>query len=243
MRTSLVIMKRELQGYFSTPLAYVFLFVFLFFANFLTFRSPFFEARQADLRIFFDVLPVLFIFLVPAIGMRLWAEERKSGTIEMLFSLPVRVGEAVLGKFLAAWVFIGASLLLTFPMIVTVNYLGSPDNGVIAAGYLGAFFLSGCYLAVSMFCSSISSSQVVSFILSVMACTVFVFADYPSVLVVLQKFASPGMIEAVENMSFVVHFESIRRGVIEFTDITFYVFFIAGWISAACVVLHGRREA
>ena len=243
MRTALVIMKRELRGYFSTPLAYVFLFVFLFFANFMTFRSPFFEARQADLRLFFDLLPVLFIFLVPAIGMRLWAEERKSGTIEMLFSLPVTVGQAVMGKFLAAWIFIGVALILTLPMVVTVNYLGTPDNSVIAAGYLGAFLLAGCYLSVSLFCSSLSSSQVVSFILSVMVCTVFVFADYPSVLVVLQSFLSAAMIEAIENLSFVVHFESIRRGVIEFRDLAFYVLFIAGWITASSIVLDGRREA
>ena len=243
MRTSLVIMKRELRGYFSTPLAYVFLFVFLFFANFMTFRASFFEMRQADLRVFFDLLPVLFIFLVPAIGMRLWAEERKSGTIEMLFSLPVTVGQAIMGKFLAAWLFIGVAIFMTLPMVITVNYLGAPDNGVIVAGYAGAFLLAGCYLAVSLFCSTLSNSQVVSFILSVMLCTVFVFADYPSVLLVLQSFIPMPLIEALENMSFVVHFESIRRGVIEFRDVAFYALFIAGWIAAASIVLDGRREA
>ncbi len=243
MNTALVVMKRELRGYFTTPLAYVFLFVFLFFANFMTFRSPFFEARQADLRVFFDLLPVLFLFLVPAIGMKLWAEERKSGTIEVLFSLPVTVGRAVMGKFIAAWLFIAVALLLTFPMVITVNYLGSPDNWVIAAGYIGGLLLAGCYLAVSMFCSSITANPVVSFILSVVICSLFVFADYPSVLLVLESFLSAAMLEAVENLSFVLHFESLRRGVIEFRDMAFYVLFITGWVLATAVWINGRREA
>ncbi len=243
MHTIAAVMKRELKAYFSTPVAYVLLFVFLFFSSFFTFRGRYFEVRQADLRIFFDMLPLLFIFLVPAIGMRLWAEERKTGTIELLFSLPVTVRQAVIGKYLAAWIFIGVALILTFPLIITTNYLGDPDNFVILTGYLGAFLLSGCYLVVSIFCSAFTSNQVISFIVSVMVCSIFVFADYPSVLNVLQTILPAVMVEAVENMSFVVHFESIRRGVIEFRDLSFYLLFIVGWLAATCLVLNERREA
>ncbi|MCK9275326.1 MAG: ABC transporter permease [Syntrophales bacterium] len=243
MHTIAAVMKRELKAYFSTPVAYVLLFVFLFFASFLTFRGRYFEVRQADLRIFFDMLPMLFIFLAPAIGMRLWSEERKTGTIELLFSMPVTVKQAVIGKYLAAWIFIGVALLLTFPLVITTNYLGNPDNFVIFTGYLGAFLLSGCYLVISIFCSSITSSQVISFIVSVMVCSIFVFADYPSMLNVLQTFLPAAMVEAVENMSFVVHFESIRRGVLEFRDISFYLLFITGWIAATCLMINERREA
>ncbi|MBN1829331.1 MAG: ABC transporter permease [Deltaproteobacteria bacterium] len=237
------IAKRELKCYFSTPLAYVILFVFLVFASFLSFKGQFFEIRQADLRIFFDYLPILFIFLVPAIGMRLWAEERKTGTIELLFSLPVTVRGAVLGKFAAAWLFIGLALVFTFPLIVTVNYLGDPDNYVIAAGYAGAFLLAGCYLAVSIFASSLTRNQVIGFIVSVLLCSIFAFADYPSILNVLSTFLPLRAVEIVQNMSFIEHFESMRRGVIEFSDLAYDFILIAGWLAATTVVLDGRREA
>jgi len=234
------VVKRELAYYFSTPLAYVILFIFLFSAAILTFKERFFQICQADLRLFFDSLPVLFIFIVPAIGMRLISEERKSGTIELLLSFPVTVRAVVLGKYIAAWLFLAVGLILSFPVVITVNYLGNPDNIVILVGYAGAFLLAGCYLSISIFSSAITKNQVISFILSVSICAIFAFADYPSVLNILRLFLPMGLIEAFENMSFINHYESMRRGVIELRDFVYYIFFISGWITAAGIVLNER---
>jgi ABC-2 type transport system permease protein len=181
--------------------------------------------------------------MVPAIGMRLWAEEKKTGTIEVLFSLPVTVAEAVLGKFIAAWTLISVALLLTLPIVFTVNYLGDPDNFVILCGYIGAFLLSGCYLSISIFCSSLTGNQVTAFILSVVLCSLFVFADYPSFLNIFYGLLPVGIIEMIENMSFVVHFESIRRGVVEFGDISFYILIIVCWLACTCIVLDAGKDS
>ena len=177
MNTSLsnikAVAKRELIGYFFSPVAYVFLVIFLLLGGFFTFmvgRAPFFELGQASLASFFIWQPWLFLFLVPAVGMRLWSEERRLGTIELLLTMPITAWQAIVGKFLASWLFLALALFLTFPLILTVNYLGSPDNGVIFGSYVGCLLMAGGYLAVSCMTSAITRNQVVSFILSVVIC-------------------------------------------------------------------------
>jgi len=233
--------KRELKGYFATPVAYVFLVIFLFFSGYLTFKGGFFDIGQADMRLFFANLPLLFVFMVPSTAMRLWSEERRSGSIELLMSLPITVTQAVLGKFVAAWFFIGIALILTFPMPVTVCYLGEPDIGLIITGYLGSFLMAGAFLAVGCFFSALTKSQVISFILAVVACAVLVYAGMPTTLNYLSTFLSAGMLEAIESMSFQTHFESIQRGILEFKDLSYFVLLIAGWIFGCCIVLDERK--
>lgn len=241
MNSFYAILKRELKSYFTTPVAYVFLVVFLFFSGYLTFRQGFFEARQADMRLFFINMPLLFIFLVPATSMRLWSEERRSGTVELLLTLPVTVTQAVLGKFFAAWLFLTIALVLTFPMVITVCYLGDPDLGLIAVGYLGSILMAGGFLAVGCFFSALSKNQVISFVLAVVACSVLVFAGMPTTLNYLSGFLPAGLVNAVEGMSFQVHFDSIQRGVLEFKDLSYFILLIIGWIIASTVILEERK--
>jgi ABC-2 type transport system permease protein len=235
------VFKRELKSYFTTPIAYVFLVVFLFFAGYLTFKNGFFEIRQADMTAFFVNMPLLFAFLVPATAMRLWAEERKTGSIELLFTLPITVMQAVLGKFFAAWVFLLIALALTFPMVITVFYLGQPDLGLIITGYLGSALMAGGFLAVGCFFSALSKNQVISFVLSVVACAVLVFAGVPTTMNYLSTFLPAGLVTAVGNMSFESHFESIQKGVLEFRDVSYFLFLIVGWVAACAVVLEERK--
>jgi ABC-2 type transport system permease protein len=237
------VFKRELKSYFTTPIAYVFLVVFLFFSGYLTFKNGFFEIRQADMGMFFANLPLLFAFLVPATAMRLWAEERKSGSIELLLTLPITVTEAVLGKFFAAWVFLAIALGLTFPMVVTVFYLGHPDVGLIVTGYLGSILMVGAFLAAGCFFSALSKNQVISFVLSVVACAVLVFAGMPSTMNYLATFLPAGLVTAIEAMSLQMHFESIQKGVLEFKDISYFVLLVAGWIAACAIVLEERNAS
>jgi len=233
--------KRELKGYFATPVAYVFLVIFLFFSGYLTFKRGFFEIGQADMQLFFANLPLLFVFMVPSTAMRLWSEERRSGSIELLMSLPITVTQAVLGKFIAAWLFIGLALILTFPMIVTVCYLGEPDIGLIATGYLGSFLMAGGFLAIGCFFSALTKSQVISFILAVVACAVLVYAGMPTTLNYLSTLLPAGMLQAIESVSIQTHFESIQRGVLEFKDLSYFVLLIVGWIIGCCIVLDERK--
>ena len=171
------VFKRELAGYFGSPVAYVFIVIFLLMLGFFTFYiSHFFEAGQADLKGFFQWHPWVFLMLIPALAMRLWAEERRLGTIELMLTMPITVTEAILGKFLAAWVFIGLSIFLTFPMVLTVVYLGDPDIGAIISAYLGSFLMAGAFLSIGSMTSSLTRSQVVSFILAVVICLFFVMA-------------------------------------------------------------------
>jgi ABC-2 type transport system permease protein len=235
------VFKRELKSYFTTPIAYVFLVVFLFFSGYLTFKNGFFEIRQADMTAFFVNMPLLFAFLVPATAMRLWAEERKTGSIELLFTLPITVMQAVLGKFFAAWVFLLIALALTFPMVITVFYLGQPDLGLIITGYLGSILMAGGFLAVGCFFSALSKNQVISFVLSVVACAVLVFAGVPTTMNYLSTFLPTGLVTAVGNMSFETHFESIQKGVLEFRDVSYFLFLIVGWVAACAVVLEERK--
>ncbi|HUV40935.1 MAG TPA: ABC transporter permease [Sedimentisphaerales bacterium] len=235
------VLKREFKGYFQTPLAYVFLVVFLFFSGYMTFRQGFYEMRQADMRLFFMNLPLLFVFMVPATAMRLWAEERKSGSVELLLTLPVTVTAAVLGKFFAAWVFLGIALLLTFPMVVTVYWLGEPDIGLIAAGYLGSILMAGGFLAIGCFFSAVSKNQVISFVLAVVACAILVFAGMPTTMNYLSTFLPAGLVSAVAGMSFSLHFEAIQRGMLEFKDLSYFVLLITGWLVACIIVLDERK--
>ena len=237
------VFKRELKGYFTTPVAYVFLVIFLFFAGYLTFREGFFELRQADMRPFFINLPLLFVFMVPSTAMRLWAEERKSGSVELLLTLPITVPQAVLGKFFAAWCFLAIALVLTFPVPVMVCYLGSPDVGLIITGYVGSLLMAGGFLAIGSFFSALSKNQVISFILSVVACAVLVYAGMPTTLHYLSAVLPAGLVSAVESVSFQVHFESTLKGVIEFKDISYFVILIIGWIAVCSIVLNERKAS
>jgi ABC-2 type transport system permease protein len=237
----MAVFKRELKSYFTTPLAYVFLVIFLFFAGYLTFKEGFYEMRQADMRTFFMNLPLLFVFMVPSAAMRLWAEERKVGSIELLFTLPITIRQAVLGKFFAAWLFLAIALALTFPMVITVCYLGDPDIGLIITGYIGSLLMAGGFLAIGCFFSAVSKNQVISFVLSVVACAVFVFAGMPTTLNYLSSFMPGGLVAAVEGMSFQIHFDSMQRGVLEFKDLAYFVLIIVGWIAACTIILDERK--
>jgi ABC-2 type transport system permease protein len=243
MHSFLAVFKRELKSYFTTPLAYVFLVFFLFFSGYLTFKQGFYEMRQADMRAFFINLPLLFVFMVPSTAMRLWAEERKVGSIELLFTLPITITQAVLGKFLAAWLFLAIALALTFPMVITVCYLGDPDVGLIITGYIGSLLMAGGFLAIGCFFSAVSKNQVISFVLSVVACAVLVFAGMPTTLDFVSTFLPAGMVSAIEGMSFQTHFESIQRGVLKFRDISYFALLIVGWIAACGIVLDERKAS
>ena len=222
MRTVCAISKRELMAYFSTPLAYVFIVIFLAMAGATTFYfGGFFERGQADLNAFFAFHPWLYLFLIPAVGMRLWAEERKTGTIELLMTLPVSTTEAVLGKFIAAWIFAGIALALTFPIWITVNYLGSPDNGVIVAGYIASFLMAGAYLSIGSFVSAMTRNQVIAFVIAAAACFLFMMSGLEPVQSVFRGWASQLVIDMIGELSFLTHFDSITRGVLDLRDIIF----------------------
>lgn len=235
------VFKRELKSYFTTLVAYVFLVVFLFFSGYLTFKQGFFEIRQADMRAFFMNMPLLFVFMVPAASMRLWSEERRIGSIELLLTLPITVTQAVLGKFFAAWLFLVIALALTFPMVITVSYLGDPDVSLIIMGYLGSVLMAGSFLAIGCFFSAVSKNQVISFVLSVVACAVLVFAGMPTTLNYLSTFLPAGLVSAIGSMSFQTHFESIQKGVLEFKDLSYFVLLIIGWIAACGYILDERK--
>ncbi len=243
MNSFCAVFKRELKSYFTTPLAYVFLVIFLFFAGYLTFKNGFYEVRQADLASFFMNLPLMLMLMAPATAMRLWAEERKVGSIELLFTLPVTITQAVLGKFFAAWVFLGIALALTFPLMITVAYLGDPDPGLITTGYLGGFLMAGSFLAVGCFFSGLTKSQVIAGALSVVACAILVFAGMPSTLNYLSSFLPVGLLSAIEGMSVQDHFESMQKGILQFRDLAYFVILIAGWIAACTIILDERKAS
>jgi ABC-2 type transport system permease protein len=223
MSTVGVVFRRELSSYFATPLAYVFIVIFLVMAGALTFYvGGFFERGQADLQVFFNFHPWLYLFLIPALSMRLWAEERKTGTIEMFLTLPITTGEAVVGKYLAAWAFTGIALALTFPFWITVNYLGEPDNGVILASYIGSFLMAGAFLAIGSAISAITRNQVIAFVLSAVACFLFTASGSPIVLGPVEGWVPGGLVQTIASMSFLSHFAAITRGVVDLRDIIFF---------------------
>jgi ABC-2 type transport system permease protein len=236
------IARRELRGYFATPLAPVFIVIFLLLAGVLTFYvGGFFEGGQADLQSFFRYHPWLYLLLVPAVSMPLWAEERKSGTLELLLTQPVATWQAVLGKFLAAWAFVALALALTFPMWITVNWLGSPDNGVIFASYLGSLLMAGAYLAVGSCLSATTRSQVVAFILTVMTCLLLLLAGFPLALDPLHGLLPQAAIDAVMGISFLTHFQAIMRGVLDLRDVSYFLLAIAAWLTASVLVINIRK--
>ena len=237
-----VIFKRELGSYFATPLAYVFIVIFLVLSGVFTFYlGGFYERGQADLTPFFSFHTWLYLFLVPAIAMRLWAEERKSGSIELLMTLPITRFEAVTGKFLAAWVFAGIALLLTFPMIITVNYLGQPDNGAIFTGYLGSWLMAGGFLAIGSCMSALAKNQVIAFILAVVVSFLFIVSGFPLVLDAFSAWAPQGVLDAIASLSFLTRFEAISKGVIDLRDLLYFVTLIAAWLAATAVVVDLKK--
>ena len=235
-------MRRELASYFATPLAYVFILIFLVLANLLTFfLGAFFERGQADLAPFFGYHPWLYLFLIPAVSMGLWAEERKSGSIELLMTQPVTLWDAVLGKFLAAWIFTALALALTFPMWITVNYLGRPDNGAILAAYVGSLLLAGGYLAIGSCMSALTRSQVVAFILAVVACFLFLLVGFvPSLGADLPGWAQV-IVQAIASLSFLNHFDSIAKGVIDIRDLLYFAMLIGFFLLATSIALDVRK--
>ncbi len=238
------VMKRELYGYFHTPVAYVFIIIFLFLTGIFSFYlGAFYERGQADLEPFFRFHPWLYLFLIPAISMRLWSEERKTGTIELLMTLPVTITDAVLGKFLAAWCFTAVALVLTFPMWITVNYLGDPDNTVILAGYLGSLLMAGGFLAIGSCISALSKSQVIAFVISVVICFLFILSGFPLVLDFFQGWAPQALVDVISSLSFLTHFDSINKGVIDLRDVIYYLALISFWLYANVVVIDSRKAA
>jgi len=235
------IAKRELVAYFTSPVAYVFLVIFLLLTGFLTFTAgAFFERGEAGLAAFFAFHPWVYLMLVPAVGMRLWAEERRAGTLELLLTLPVTIWQAILGKFLASWAFLAIALALTFPVVVTVNILGDPDNGQILAGYLGSLFLSGAYLAVTCLTSAMTRNQVVAFILAVVICLFLLLAGFSPVTDLLARWASPALVDVVAAFSVVTHFDVFQKGVIDGRDVLFFLSVIGFSLFATGVVLRNR---
>ena len=242
MKSTTTILKRELRGYFTTPVAYVFIVIFLLLTGILTFYlGGFFEREQADLAPFFFFHPWLYLILVPAISMRLWAEERKTGTIELLLTLPISTGQAVLGKFLAAWAFTTAALFATTPIWITVNVLGDPDNGVILAAYLGSLLMAGGYLAIGSCISAVTSNQVIAFVVSLVACLVFILAGLPAVLDFFTGWAPQAVIDTVSSFSFMTHFNSISKGVIDLRDVIFYGSLIGCFLLANTLILDAKK--
>jgi ABC-2 type transport system permease protein len=241
MKTVWIIARRELNGYFASPVAYVFLVIFLLLAGFLTFTAgAFFERGEASLAAFFGWHPWLYLVLVPAIGMRLWAEERRAGTLELLLTLPVEPWQAIAGKFLASWIFLALAIALTFPVLVTVNVLGEPDNGAILAGYLGSALLAGAYLAVTCMTSAMTRNQVVAFILAVVLCLFLILAGFSPVTDLLVRWASPAVVDTVAAFSVITHFDAFQRGVIDSRDALYFLSVIGFALFANGVILRNR---
>ena len=244
MKAVISIIKREMNGYFGSPVAYVFIVIFLILCGFFTFQfGDFYNSNDASLRTFFVWHPWLYLFLIPAVAMRMWAEERRTRTIELLLTLPVTLPQAIMGKFLAGWIFIGIALLLTFPMVITVCYLGNPDIGQIIAGYIGSFLLAGCYLSVGSFASSLTRNQVVAFIICLVICLFFVIAGWGPVTEALAATVPLSVANFIASLSFMYRFDSVQRGVIDTRDLIYYASFITFMLAASSVVLTSRKAS
>lgn len=239
---SLTVFKRELWSYFSTPLAYVFIVIFLVMNGIFTFDLGGFYIRgQADLQPFFNFHPWLYLFMIPALAMGLWSDERKEGTIELLMTLPIRLRDAVIGKFLAAWALSGIALSLTFPIWITVNYLGAPDNGVIFAAYLGSWLMAGGFLAIGSCMSAITRNAVIAFILTVAICFVFVSSGSALVLNAFSGWAPQFLSDAIAGLSFLTHFDAISKGVLDVRDLLFFAIVIGAWLFASAIVIEIKK--
>ena len=238
------IMKRELGAYFATPVAYVFIVIFLFLTGIFTFYvGNFYERNQADLEPFFRFHPWLYMLLIPAISMRLWSEERKTGSLELLMTLPITLWEAVIGKFLAAWCFTAVALAMTFPVWVTVNYLGHPDNTVIVAGYLGSLLMAGGFLAIGSCISALTKNQVIAFVVSFVICFAFNLAGFPIVLDIFRAVVPQTILNAIASFSFLTHFSSIQKGVIDVRDLVFFASLIAFWLYASTLAIEAKKSS
>jgi ABC-2 type transport system permease protein len=236
------IARRELAAYFGSPVAYVFLVVFLLLAGFFTFSlGGFFELGEASLNAFFNWMPWLFLFLVPAVGMRLWSEERRQGTIELLLTLPVTTWQAIVAKFLASWLFLGIALALTFPIIITVNWLGDPDNGVIAAGYVGCLLMAGAFLSLASLTSAVTRNQVIAFILALVLCLLFILVGFAPVTSMLSRWADPWFVDGVTRFSVLTHFEGFQKGLLDSRDFIFFLSIMAFALFTTGVVLRNHR--
>jgi ABC-2 type transport system permease protein len=232
------IFKRELGVYIGSPLAFVFLISFLLLSGIFTFTlGGFFERDDASLFAFFNWMPWLLIFLVPAVGMRLWSEEYRLGTIELLMTLPIEIWQAIVGKYLASLAFMCVALFLTFPMVLTVNWLGSPDNGAILTGYLGCILLAGNYLALACLASSITRNQVIAFIVTVIACLFIILLGFSPVTDLLARWVSQEFIQTLANFSFLSHFDGFQRGVIDSRDILYFVSTTAFYLYLSSIVI------
>ena len=242
MSRTLIILKRELGAYFATPVAYVFIVIFLLLTGVFTFHiGELYERNQADLEPFFRFHPWLYMLLIPAISMRLWSEERKAGTLELLMTLPISLVEAVIGKFLAAWFFTAIALALTFPVWITVNYLGDPDNTVVVAGYLGSLLLAGGCLAIGSFISALTKNQVIAFVISFVICFLFNLSGFPLVLDMFSSWAPQAIVDVISSFSFLTHFESILRGVVDIRDIIFFSSLIAFFLYANVLAIESKK--
>jgi ABC-2 type transport system permease protein len=242
MKPIITIAKRELSGYFASPVAFVFIVIFLLLSGFFTFMvGAFFERGQANLEPFFTWHPWLYLFLVPAVGMRMWSEERRLGTIELLLTMPVTPWQAIVGKFLAAWAVVGLGLALTFPVWVTVNYLGNPDNGVILASYLGSFFMAGACLAVTAMTSAMTRNQVVAFIVSVVLLLFLILAGFPPVTNFFVKWAPPWVVDGIAAFSVMTHFDSIQKGVLDTRDILYFLSIVIFSLFTTSVIIRAHR--
>lgn len=241
------IFKREFKSYFASPLGYIFVVIFLIGTGFLTVSrdfGKFLELRQASLDSFFQFVPWVLVVLVPAVAMRLWSEERKSGTIELLFTLPVTVEASYLGKFLAGWCFLGFSLLLTAPIALVVEWLGEPDWGVIFSGYVACGLLSGAYLAIGMVFSAMTKNQVIAFILGITACILFLVLGLPQTLEIASVLPLIGgyLEQILESLSIIDHFSALTRGLVEFKTLFFFVVVTLGALAAGINVLRQTKS-
>ena len=236
------IVRRELYSYFATPVAYVYMVVFLFLMGVFTYYlGSLYERNQADLLPFFTFHPWLYLALLPAISMRLWSEENRSGTLELLMTLPISTWQAVCGKFIAAWLFTGLLLGLTIPTWLTVNYLGEPDNWVVFTSYIGSFWLAGAYLAIGACISALSKNQVVAFIITVVVCFLFIMSGFPLVLNFFSGWAPQAIVDVIASFSFITHFEFLKKGVIDLRDVIFFLSLIGLWLYANVLVIDLRK--
>ena len=242
MRAIRIICRRELESYFTSPVAYVFLVIFLLLTGFFTFTAgAFFERGEASLSAFFGWHPWVYLVLVPAVGMRLWAEERRAGTIELLLTMPITTWQAIIGKFLASWIFLALALVLTFPVALTVNVLGEPDNGAIAAGYVGSWLLAGAYLALTCMTSAMTRNQVVAFILSVVMCLFLILVGFNPVTDLLARWTSPAVVDTIAAFSVITHFDGFQKGVLDSRDLIFFFSVIGFALFATGVIIRGHR--
>ena len=237
-----IVTKREFASFFATPVAYVFIAIFLMLSGIFTFFiGNLYERGQADLIPFFNFHPWLYLFLVPAIAMRSWAEERKSGSIELLMTLPISVAEAVLGKFIAAWLVLGLALALTFPLWLSVDFLGEPDHGIIVAAYIGSWIMAGAFLAISTCMSAFTRNQVVAFILAVVVCFLFVVSGSSIVLDAFQPWAGNLILDTVASFSFLSHFEAMAKGVLALNDVGYFLIIMVVWLYASLIVIEQKK--